>query len=357
MTHSKTMLVLGTGATVGGGFKVLDDQDPPMDRGFFNAPATKSVFEKDRYPTLSHYQKEDDLEPTWAQLDLYHKLCLSGIVSEEKIYFDLAENIRRAAKTDQSYRLKMEDEDRRWCVPSMAGWELQRLLIEVFKDFKPPDPQEESPLYKLIERLQDEDLLGGVTTFNYDTSVERLFLGQFYYPLLPRQSSKEGFPLLKLHGSLNWQFHSKSDSPIIALEPDKVAELDYQNQSDYKQPEVIGPTFFKQEINMDTQLDPRGRFYKRTWALAWDMLRKVHNLVFVGFSFPKTDFHAAALFRTAHLSGSGFRRVVLCHYHDKCLRGTAEQVFAGKPTEFTEFDGGLENMADRLDELLGLLTS
>lgn len=350
------MLVLGAGATVGGGFKVLDNQAPPMDRGFFKAPATKSVFEKDRYPTLSHYRQEDDLEPTWAQLDLYHKLCAGGILSEEETYFGLADNIAKEAGTDQAYRRKMEDEDRRWCVPSMAGWELQRLLRNIFKDLKPPDPKEKSPLYKLIKRWQDEDFLPAVITFNYDTSVEQLFFGHFYYPLLSDQSASGRFPLLKLHGSLNWQFQRRPDAQIITPLT-KVAEIEYENQSAYKQPEVIGPTFFKQEINMDTQQDLRGRFYKRLWALSWDTLRNADHLIFVGFSFPPTDFHAAALFRTAHLSGTGFRRVVLCHYHDKCLRGTAEQVFAGKTTEFSEFGEGLENMAGHLDELVGLLRS
>ena len=364
MTQPKVILVLGAGATIGGGFEIQRDGrtfKPPTDRYFFDSEVVKDIFppgiSTDRFPVLSHYRQGKELETLWAYVDLYHKLCRGGIISEESTFFNLADKINKRAANDRAYRAKMEQESRIWVVPSMGGWEMLDLVKGIFTGLRHSEPTE-SPLYKLGKRLKDEDLLGGVITFNYDMSLEILFLDRFYYPLLPGQSISGRLPLLKLHGSLNWQFDTASDPPIFGMRDlTQVADTDYQNQSRYKQPEIIGPTFFKQEINVDTQLDPRGHFYKRLWAVAWDILRSADRLIFVGFSIPPTDFHAAALFRTAHLSGRGFRRVVLCHYHDKCLRGTAEQVFATNSPEISEFAEGLENMAEHLDEVIGFLRS
>lgn len=210
----------------------------------------------------------------------------------------------------------------------------------------------------------EKELLRGVITFNYDTSLEFLSLnvsglGQFfYYPGLSNQDASRKLPLFKLHGSLNWQTDSTNNhEPIKALEPStNIAEMNH-GYGWYRRPEVVGPTFFKQEITLDFEIlgDFRAPFYKLLWRNAWDTLRNVRNLIFVGFSFPQTDFHARALFCTAHLNGNGFRHVVLCHRGNQDLRNAAEQVFRGRPTKFTEFTGGLENMTERIDEVIALL--
>jgi len=139
-----TILVLGAGATVGGGFRVrINDTDfePPLDRNFFNKCAVQSIFNPDDYPSLSYYQQEASLEATWAEIDLYHKLCVSGIISEEQTYEELIQKMDRKARRDKAYRIKMEREDRRWVVPSMAGWEMLHLIREIYKDLKLKPPE------------------------------------------------------------------------------------------------------------------------------------------------------------------------------------------------------------------------
>ena len=208
--------------------------------------------------------------------------------------------------------------------------------------------------------------MDGVVTFNYDTSVEQLFPVCFYYPRLSDDETKTKLPLIKLHGSLNWQTQvgSKTGSKTLpttsAMRPIReLAEMDH-GYGWYKQPEVIGPTFFKQEINLDIQDDFRARYYKDLWRFAWDKLRRASHLLFVGFSFQPTDFHASALFRTAHLSGKGISRAVLWYKksrEDRRLGSRAREVFAGgrSKVQFKECDEGLESMADRLDELIAIL--
>ncbi len=355
-----TVLVLGAGATLGGGFRIQRDNgnfQPPLDRDFFETPAVQVIFNRDGFPTLAHYQRVSSLETTWAAVDLYHKLCRTGIISEEVTDQTLAVALEQRANGDQAYRMKMEREARRWRVPSMAGWEVLNVISRVFQALIHPNPQQ-SALHVLVERLLQQLLLG-VITFNYDTSLERLqeqlHQNQFYYPLLEGQNSERRFPLFKLHGSLNWQTDSLNRR-ITVLGPDQIAEMNH-GDGWYRQPEVVGPTFFKQEITFDVQQDFRAIYYRQLWGNAWDLLRSARYLIFVGFSFPQTDFHAQALFRTAHLSGNGFRRVVLCHHHDANLRGIASQVFADRPVLFTEFKDGLESMAGRLDEVVHLLQS
>lgn len=350
-----TVLVLGSGATLGGGFNVEirgTRFEPPLDGNFFENPAVQSIFTPGNYPALAHYRQDPSLEATWAKIDLLLKLCLSGVVSEEQTYEQVRELLKQKGQGDSSYQQKMERECCHSCVPSMAEWELRNLVRVVYLDLHAPEPTQESPLYKLVDALRKDNLLCGVITFNYDTSLKILFRGQFQYPSLQTERVDTHLPLMKLHGSLNWQ----ETPPNITL-VNGIAEIRYQNGA-WTQPAVIGPTFFKQEITIDFQPDYRAKFYKQLWRFAWDVLRNARNLIFVGFSFPQTDFHARALFRTAHLNhlnGNGFRHVVLCHRGNQDLRNAAEQVFRGRPTEFTEFNGGLENMTERIDEVIALL--
>jgi len=112
--------------------------------------------------------------------------------------------------------MDMDRKKRHLCVPSMAGWELLALVSAVFRDLK-CDKHKQSPLFRLIDKLRAKKLLNGIVTFNYDTSVEHIFRdnfhNSFYYPCLRHLDTTTKLPLMKLHGSLNWQFDKKSDPP------------------------------------------------------------------------------------------------------------------------------------------------
>ena len=85
----RVLLILGSGATRGGGFRAHiegSDFEVPMDRNFWRTPAVHSVFTADSYPALHHYREQvggSSLEETWAYVDMLLKLCLSRVVSEE----------------------------------------------------------------------------------------------------------------------------------------------------------------------------------------------------------------------------------------------------------------------------------
>jgi hypothetical protein len=357
-----TILVLGAGATLGGQFKLKTGGeccDPPLDNNFFQTKAVKSIFKDSEYPALFYYRRECGLETTWANMDVVAKLCFGKVISEECAWNRAQKMMNEKAKASPSYRIKMETEGIDSRVPSMAGWELLDLVYEVYKEIVPP--KEESPLWQLVHRLIEKDLLKGVITFNYDTSLETLFRHhnqEFYYPCLPGQSGE--LPLMKLHGSLNWQYFDTPYEKSITVLGTSVKPEHFIKG--YAQPEIVGPTFFKQEITIDFQSDCRARYYKTLWRFAWEQLKDAKKLVFVGFSFPQTDFHAVALFRTAHLCGLGVQQVSHCYKRDSKSCDEAEdrieKIFKqdGRKPKFRHYSDGLELLAKQhLDELVKFL--
>ncbi len=218
--RNKTILILGSGATVGGKFCVNIDNvgyEPPMDQNFFESLPVQTIFNEDVYPALFYYQREMDersLEATWSKIDLILKLCLGKIINEGHAYEKIEEKIKQKANSDNSYKKKLDNEKICSRVPSMAGWEFFSLLQKVYGQITPP--KEESPLKKLISRLHEKDLLKSIITYNYDLSVELIFRDKFYYPIPectntfePKHKDANKIPLIKLHGSLNWQEDSK----------------------------------------------------------------------------------------------------------------------------------------------------
>jgi hypothetical protein len=342
--------VLGSGATVGAGFEVRYDGKlwkPPMDRDFFSTPVVQSVFSESSYPALSWYQRKTSLEETVSSLDLYLKLSLGGIISEEIPFRKFEEAMNNQSK---DYKRKMNRESCFSRLPCMAEWEWRGLVRTIYSSLKHKNIAK-SPLSMILRKIPD---LGTIITFNYELSLEQCCPKPFVYsnPLNP--TKKSGLHLFKLHGSLNWR-ETKRGVENVSEKIRRSVPMEFHRDGTWVQPSIIGPTLFKQEVTIDFQNDNRAKFYKTLWRMCWDSLREADALVFVGFSFPQTDVHAAALFRSAHLNGKGFRRVVLCHRHDPNLRNTAEQVFSGRTMQITEFADGLENMASRIAELVALL--
>ncbi|MEK6544938.1 MAG: hypothetical protein AABZ28_00185 [Nitrospinota bacterium] len=91
--NKKVVLVLGSGATVGGKFKIKYGKryfKPPMDHNFFETRLLKNnILKPEEYPALCYYQKrfkEKSFEATFSKIDLIAKLCLGKVISEEHVY-------------------------------------------------------------------------------------------------------------------------------------------------------------------------------------------------------------------------------------------------------------------------------
>ncbi|MBI4689919.1 MAG: hypothetical protein HY754_06595 [Nitrospirae bacterium] len=155
-TNNKIALVLGSGATVGGNFKVKyegKDYEPPMDHNFFETPLVKVILRPKEYPALCYYQKrfkEKSFEATFSKIDLIAKLCLGKVISEEYAYDEIKNLMAEKAKSDTSYKIKMEDECCCWRTPSMAAWEFISLISRIYGKLE--IPKKTSPLHDLLRR-------------------------------------------------------------------------------------------------------------------------------------------------------------------------------------------------------------
>jgi hypothetical protein len=142
-----------------------------------------------------------------------------------------------------------------------------------------------------------------IITTNYDLLAEfAVFLnGAFttlhfeYQSLTPANSfpvlyNKDGIPLFKLHGSLNW--HCIDEQPNICVD-DRIVEfrnnhdtpdlLPISFDSKHQAPEttlIVPPTFLKPDL-------PEA--LKITWAGAAQALQNAEIVIFIGYSFPPSD--------------------------------------------------------------------
>ncbi len=360
-------LVLGSGATKGSEAKVRHDKsqfEPPLDHNFWDQPIVHTIFTSGRFPALSYYRSRilsPSLESTWAEVDALLKLCIARppspyVLSEAKALHTLESAIRAKADSDDSYRQKLRTDGIESRLPSIALWELLDLVRTVFGEIDVDNAN--SPLCSLINCLRNEGLFSGILTFNWDTLVERLYPELFHYPDLYAHEGSS-LPLFKLHGSLNWQF-SQYDVPRREGSPrhPEPARMIHPTPDSYEQPDIIGATFFKQEITLDFQLDERARFFRTLWGRAAKELSEATGIVFVGFSFPRTDFHAKALFKSLVRSAEHKHslRIAYCHLGDSdVLETTMQEIFPKSMARHSQFRGGLKELDRRKDELVAFL--
>ena len=122
---------------------------------------------------------------------------------------------------------------------------------------------------------------------------------------------------LKLHGSLNWVYcrnkkcenykklrlvRSEHKKPIYNLDI-----FDYDKEckcGERKQSFIIPPVSNKDIIH-------RNSFINKNWRLARNILPSAKEIVFIGYSFPKTDFYSFWLFRQLNFLINRSTKIVL----------------------------------------------
>jgi len=119
-----------------------------------------------------------------------------------------------------------------------------------------------------------------------------------------RSMDTTSMDLLKLHGSLNWRVRRGHPAPysmdaIVHQEPwlrveGKVAESRPEALEDHLQPEpfIVPPTLAKTLLGEQPIL-------RLVWEKAFKALQSAQKVIFVGYSFPATDFAADVLFTEA----------------------------------------------------------
>jgi len=163
-------------------------------------------------------------------------------------------------------------------------------------------------------------------TFNYDICLDYAlgFKGIHYdYGFEPR--SPHVFPLLKLHGSINWGRDSRGGLFVHPVRPDEVYFGDYLcfpcgtriAQETKKPPMIVPPTWNKKDYH--------GQLTK-VWTSAAAELAEAANIVVIGYSMPETDSFFRYLYALGSLGNTRIRNFIVINPEDE-MTGSVRKRF------------------------------
>lgn len=297
----KTVLLLGAGASVAEAKSqgVSNNKLPPTDRDFFTY--VYRYWKSSYFPIQRYAMKEFGVhlqDPNFGMEILFNWFYQSTIdkLSKPTIKDDLS--LPRAIA---NYRLLRNS--------------LQRAIAKSTNGVNPRNDQikkSRSDLAKIINYLVGEYGVKNTTimTFNYDLLVEKAleFLSlECYYQCdfigtishLPNdkslksistKQSENTIPLLKLHGSLNWQSKGDIDNSINQkLFPERADIELYMGRkipsiASIRRPVIVPPIYEKSSIF--------GKILNPIWEQTSRALRDMNRIVIFGYSLPEADIRA-----------------------------------------------------------------
>ena len=335
MKKAKNIVVVyGSGASRASGYKVIVNKksiDPPTDINFFeDIDKISPHFLKSKYPALWCFKdiyfashSNPGMEEVWTALDLnfkHIKLASYNWTSETKYYFRKVKN--RSKNMDiasPSNRLVMDKPPKdfsKYKFLGECGRDFRNLIYDIYSPYK--ISKYDTNNYRLLDQfLHNKSNLNfiGYITFNYDCYLEDAlvsesrkfrYIDRNSYSETPEALLDREIPIVKLHGSLNWNEKLKGDFYKIdyRLPYSKVKQIRPKYVDDYNwdQPAIIPPTIFKQEINDDSRIEHNlTQTILQQWRTAITMLELADKIIFVGYSFPISDFHAKRIFQIANM--------------------------------------------------------
>jgi hypothetical protein len=175
----------------------------------------------------------------------------------------------------------------------------------------------------LFKNISERD---SIFSFNWDTITETTleYLNLPHYENYLNLCSNNKFKiseyskkciLLKLHGSINWMICTDSECLMYKknqlILSDKSRMLKDLGLGDFNKCESCGRSFIKNVRNIIPPTSNKisihqDSYMHRIWLLAREKLRFFKKLVFIGYSFPNTDFYSEWL----------FRQINFLQYHD-----------------------------------------
>lgn len=181
-------------------------------------------------------------------------------------------------------------------------------------------------LETLFKNIKPQD---SIISFNWDTlaDITLAYLNNSQYinylkimsdTSIENKNYKNLGILLKLHGSINWGIcknikciEYNKIALVFSSVPDSSTHLPISYMSKCEKcnkefkPFIIPPTSNKMIIHKNS-------FIHKLWLIAKDKLLTTSKIVFVGYSFPVTDFYTEWLFRQVHfLTGEKHEIVVV----------------------------------------------
>lgn len=272
---------------------------------------------------------------------------------------------------------------------SLAAELLTQLIAQVLKDRIRKSPINRdtytfqvSDLAALqsVSRAILTDASAHVITFNYDTLLEnflaleqnrmiaegtslsvppRFNIGHSYgfsgmqvqgngvvTPPEPFVFPTYGLFFLKLHGSMNWfprKLHGQPTFPgdLLVMSPHE-KQLFYPEQEvflDTDHPFIIPPILDKSALL-------KSPIVSVLWGWAGDIIRQARRLIFLGYSFPPTDYFTEFLFRSNTHRDTAITVVDLASENDTgkrdAIKSRYSEVFSGKRVWHFDFGGALQ---------------
>jgi hypothetical protein len=321
---SETLLFLGTGATTGSGIR-KNENPLPTDREFFIHLNNIVPNWKQAYPALALYRETPNncrkpLFQTWNDLFIYRSQGRSGVIRENQETIDkfnhlanhsfLADHAWRREHYHQQFRIMRPELRNEYYLAEMAIWDLRTLVMEVYDD-KVVLNGNVYPSF--FERINVEvGKICAVVNLNYDTTfddgIEENGVFPFYYPG-NREPDNDMIAIIRPHGSLGWtsrsgwalgkgwagwtETYDNTQLNEIGFRP-----TDNQDFLEFKQPLVVPPAQFKEEIIGNSTLPGlQNNILRQQWITLERALRKCNTWVFFGISFAAGDDHLMWLLR------------------------------------------------------------
>lgn len=386
------IVVYGSGASYASGYLVNIDIPstlgnhsiirPPTDRGFFGA--INSEYIKQRYRALWRFKKlftpQDisiGLEELWTSVDLNHKHITLDTYSwsEENDQYLMSGDISYPGmdlsdiRFDLFGRLDTSPGYNKYKFLGDCGRDFRQLVYDVYSVYTPP---EQDNYYKILHDILLSTNLRviGYLTFNYDCYLEDSLSGQDIRYVGENSNTSDiesliclGFPIIKMHGSLNWEesYDHGLHKITYKFPPNNMGSQIspfYAADTKWKQPAIIPPTIYKQEINDDSRIDNHlSRAILQQWRAAIALLSAADIIIIVGYSFPNSDFHAKRIFQISHMVRKGNRNespaIIYCCGSEEEEREKKSLIFDlyGRSIILRTFVD-FENVKNKLNEML-----
>jgi hypothetical protein len=368
---TKTVVILGAGATLGSGFTKCD-KHLPGDRGFFGHDLVRANVKN--YPAvdlmLDLFFRTGDLsqaslEDVWTFTEFCSKATYSSSISLAGAKEEWLNRIRdlssqRIAEHCQAKEFRESNtippDLGRMDMPLLAGWDLRCLFSDVFGEVKPP--VDENPYTRLLTNYSVS--LNSNTTFislNYDTVLEHgLVSVPWHYPHITTAVRRDtnGIRILKPHGSLNWLFKGNVPNvPKVEITTDYTLEpVPHRSfePNHFEEAAIIPPTQLKQTLNVaETQDFETRRLFGRIWTGTRDALVEAERVFIIGYSFPDTDHHIRTVLRLVNgMRNKPYGEVYCCTMAEDGLeRKVFENVvkFFPSDSDYHRSDAGFEVFA------------
>ena len=185
----------------------------------------------------------------------------------------------------------------------LAGWELRRVVNQVYglqlSEAIAKYVKKSGELLRMLRALHPDDV---VASTNYDLLAEAILANGYTESVNCRgeadaraRRGNHGPLLLKLHGSLDWDFVSGPDGECSIERsgsggPMATREIDYDAAGCEHRPLIVAPVRFKDDMLIQgTQPAALVEALTWQWRQLINAISKAEELVVLGYRFPSDD--------------------------------------------------------------------